>query len=326
MVELPGKPGEHGKVGFVDGTGRIVIEPAWDEASSFSEGLALVSTGVEYKGGSPNLTYQQGGKRGYIDRTGALVIAARFDDGRPFSGGVAWVEQGELSWPSSSLWGLIDRTGKFLVEPRFQVEPRLGFSEGLCPVWLVGEFDTDESVGGVGYLDASGAIAIPARFHAAGAFSEGLAAVVVNKRLGFIDRSGAFVIEPRFETDPVSLNTHLPRFSSGLAPVRVGGRYGYIDKLGRIVIEPQFESGAMWGGGLETYDPTLDFGDGLAAVVVGEKTGFIDLQGQMVIPPQFRRVDPFQDGIASVEFAYGEWGYVRRDGTIFWPPPAARRH
>lgn len=317
MVEAPRKPGENGKVGFVDGTGRIVIEPAWDQASPFSEGLALVATGVVYKGGPPNLAYQEGGQRGYIGRTGELVIAPSFDDGCPFSGGVAWVKQG-------ALWGLIDRTGKFLVEPRFPDKPRSGFSEGLCPVWLQGVFDTDKSVGGVGYLDASGTVAIPPRFHAAGAFSEGLAAVVVNERLGFIDRSGAFVIEPRFETDRVSLNTRLPQFSSGLAPVRVGGRYGYIDKLGRFAIEPQFESGARWSGGLETFDPSLNFSDGLAAVVMDGKTGYIDVHGCMVIPPQFRRVDPFEDGIARVEFAFGEWGYVQRDGTLIWPPPAGR--
>lgn len=52
---------------------------------------------------------------------------------------------------------------------------------------------------GWGYVDHSGQIAIQPAFESANAFSERLAAVVSNGKVGFIDHSGAFVIAPQFD-------------------------------------------------------------------------------------------------------------------------------
>src|SRR5512146_1483082 len=56
------------------GTGRIVVEPQFDEAAIFSEGLASVRTGARY---------------GYIDTSGTIVIPAKFDFSGAFSDGLA---------------------------------------------------------------------------------------------------------------------------------------------------------------------------------------------------------------------------------------------
>lgn len=300
-----------GRRGYVDGTGHLVIEPQWAEVSSFQEGLAVVATSVEqaqttlwsYLFGTPN---REGSKRGYIDRDGNVAIAPRFADALPFSEGVAWVRTAE-----EGRWGLIDRTGQFRIEPRFHLElltPR-PFAEGLCPVWDADEWSTDESVERFGYIDSDGAMVITPRFRAAGSFSEGLAAVVTGGRLGFSDRAGALSIPPQFEWGSVNVNSllDLPAFSEGLAAVRIDGRYGFIDKSGQVVIEPR-------------YEKALGFSDGLAAVVLENRTGFIDREGNMVIEPQFTRVDSFEDGIARVEVKFGQWGYIRLDGTFLWHP------
>jgi hypothetical protein len=80
-------------------------------------------------------------------------------------------------------------------------------------------------------------------------FSEGLAAVVVDEKLGFIDKTGEMKIPPRFEP---RRGRHGERFGSsfseGLAPVsteminRFQGTYGYINKKGEFVIKPQFQT------------------------------------------------------------------------------------
>lgn len=304
------KVASEGRRGYVDGTGRIRIEPQWAEASSFHEGLAVVVTHVEqartlwsHLFGASN---REEGKHGYIDRDGNIAIAPRFADALPFSEGVAWVRP-EGGGP----WGLIDRTGAFLIEPRFHLgltTPR-PFAEGLCPVWDAAEWSGDESVERFGFIDSEGAMVIPPRFRAAGSFSEGLAAVVTGGRLGFIDRTGTLSIPAQFDWGPVNRNSvlDLPSFSEGLAAVQIGGRYGYIDLAGQVVIEPR-------------YEKALAFSEGLAAVVLEERTGFIDKEGRMVIEPQFTRADPFEDGIARVEVKFGQWGYLRRDGTFLWHP------
>ncbi|MBO4698344.1 WG repeat-containing protein [bacterium] len=50
---------QNGYTGFIDGCGRVVIEPVYDSALEFSEGLARV--GKE-------------GKFGFIDKSGKVVI------------------------------------------------------------------------------------------------------------------------------------------------------------------------------------------------------------------------------------------------------------
>jgi predicted NUDIX family NTP pyrophosphohydrolase len=66
------------------------------------------------------------------------------------------------------------------------------------------------------------------------AFSEGLAAILVNGEFGYIDRSGKMVIVPQFD--------RASRFSGGLAEVQVvdarGYARGYIDKQGRYIWAP----------------------------------------------------------------------------------------
>ena len=56
---------ETGKWGFVDLKGNVVIEPRFDEAKSFSNGLAGVRVGEQW---------------GFVDTTGTLVIEPQFQD------------------------------------------------------------------------------------------------------------------------------------------------------------------------------------------------------------------------------------------------------
>jgi hypothetical protein len=52
------------KVGCIDKTGKVIVEPKFEEVEAFSEGLAFVE--IE-------------GKRGFIDKTGNMVIEPRFE-------------------------------------------------------------------------------------------------------------------------------------------------------------------------------------------------------------------------------------------------------
>jgi WG containing repeat len=67
----------NGKYGYIDRTGKLVVNPQFDYASSFYEGLAQVQVGQKW---------------GYIDHTGKLVIKPQFDYGDRFLTGFAKVE------------------------------------------------------------------------------------------------------------------------------------------------------------------------------------------------------------------------------------------
>lgn len=49
-----------------------------------------------------------------------------------------------------------------------------------------------------GYVDLAEKFRIPVQFDSADSFSEGVAAVELNKRFGYIDTDGHFVIQPKY--------------------------------------------------------------------------------------------------------------------------------
>ena len=84
-----------------------------------------------------------------------------------------------------------------------------------------------------GYISQNtGQVVIPRKFERALPFEEGVAAVKINGRYGYIDTSGTFVIPPVFD--------HAGSFYQGLAEVMIGGNAGVIDRTGSTVVVPQF--------------------------------------------------------------------------------------
>jgi hypothetical protein len=112
------------RVGFIDRTGRLAIEPQFHRAGAFSEGFAAVA--LRKKWGYVDLPPPRrggGGERrgadvapstrwGYVDRKGRLVIKPQFAEAHKFSEGLAAVQKGEH-------WCYIDREGKVVIRGRF---------------------------------------------------------------------------------------------------------------------------------------------------------------------------------------------------------------
>lgn len=93
-----------------------------------------------------------------------------------------------------------------------------------------------------GYAERdSGTLRIPQSFEVAKQFSEGLAAVRVDGRYGFIDRTGKIVIPARFEA--------AGPFIGGYAEVRLDGASGAIDRSGKLVVAAQFQRLIPFTGG-----------------------------------------------------------------------------
>jgi hypothetical protein len=118
--------------------------------------------------------------------------------------------------------------------------------------------------GKLGFIDSKGKTVVKSQFDDAMAFSEGLAAVMVNDKWGFIDKNGNMVVKPQFD--------NVEGFSEGLAAVMVGRKWGYIDTKGDMVIKPQF-------------DEIDSFSEGRAGVLIGKKWKTIDRQGNIVKNP-----------------------------------------
>lgn len=268
-----------GKDGFIDRTGKVVIQPQFAQARAFAEGLALVKVGGTRTGSGPI----RGGKWGYIDQTGKFVIPAQFEWAGDFSEGLALTakvirfDTSRMESPVLGNYRYINKQGGTAFDVPF--DRAFAFSEGRAAVATVIERDsTGRSVKSKwGFIDQTGKTVIEPRFDAMGSiFAESLCPVLVDGKWGYIDRAGKMAIEPRFPG--------AAEFSEGLAPAdtggqlvvrgrpggATGGKWGLIDRSGKFVIAPQ-------------YDMARSFSEGLAAVRIGDKNGYVDRTGKMVI-------------------------------------------
>ncbi len=106
------------KWGYMNREGKVVIEPHYDNAGCFFEGLAAV---------------QLGDRWGYVDRRGKLVLPAQFAmAGRFSSGRAAVIRPSDVHWPLRV--GHIDATGKTVIKPDFFGGRDADFRDGLALV------------------------------------------------------------------------------------------------------------------------------------------------------------------------------------------------
>ncbi|MDR2467074.1 MAG: WG repeat-containing protein [Prevotellaceae bacterium] len=132
------------------------------------------------------------------------------------------------------------------------------------------------------------------RYKKADKFSEGLAAVKLNGKYGFIDRTGMEIIPFRYDDAGA--------FSEGLAKVRTNGKWGFIDKMGKEAIP-------------SIYDNVGSFSEGLVAAQSEGKYGFIDKTGKEVISFKYDDAGIFSDGLARVR-SDGKWLYIDASDKI----------
>ncbi|HRH44102.1 MAG TPA: WG repeat-containing protein [Pyrinomonadaceae bacterium] len=271
---------KNGKWGYIDKTGKIVIEPQFYWVEEFSEGLAAFET--------------EDGKHGYIDETGKIVIEAKLDRAEPFSEGLAPVAV-------NFEWGFMDKTGKIVIP--LQYAHAFNFSGGIAPVnlfppdgkpWTPGKEIT-------AYIDKSGKVLFDSKEDFLNVrASEGFALLQLNdtSKSYLVDKNGNRLIE----TD----NIDLDGFGNDLIAIEKGEKWGYADKTGKIIIEPRFEDARR-------------FSEGLAAVQINKKWGFINPLGKLVIPAKFNvdqnsEFSNFSEGLALV-YLNNQVFYINPKGT-----------
>ena len=276
-----------GSVGYIDPSGEYVIEPRFEDGLPFKEGLAAVRVD---------------GRWGYINKSGAFAINPQYSDAYSFKDGRAFVLTPGFDWEYIDQSGAIIRTLETPELTEFETESNY-YSNGLA---LVFDFDTDQ----YGYIDEAGDMAIPFQYAEARAFNEGYAAIKISDSWGFIDRDGNTSISPRY--------IEAGNFGDGLVPVRENtNTWGYADKNGRMVIEPQFED-------------ARSFSEGRAPVLVDGFWGFIDKSGNLIGKADYDEVFPFEKGVALVIIEkldpnnennrLTNFGYLGRDGKLVWFP------
>lgn len=244
VYKVTGSDENNKKFTYLKSNGKLFSKYIYEDATEFSEGLAFVMNPLQ---------------RGYIDTNGKLVISLPYLASNCFREGLADVNNMDFKV------GFMDKQGTKVIDYRFDETP--GFSEGLAAVGMDGKYgyidkqgnikikpafdyansfkqgrafvaESDEKFNPVwALIDSNGEMLLTYQFNKVQDFSEGKAPVLKDKRWGFIDLNGNYIIKPKYY--------YCESFVDGLGWIsdRENGVYGYInDKEELIIPVPKAES------------------------------------------------------------------------------------
>lgn len=242
-------------------------------------------------------------KYGFVDGQGAVIVAPIYTWVGDYKEDRALVTMG--SYPDEKK-GFVDGLGHPVGAELYK--SAASFSSGLAAASV-------EQTCTTGYLDLQGNWAIEQRFTSMNDFDgDNALAREANGPFGIIDRSGAWVVEPRWpdagghsgqlvvvhdgrkwgavdlfgETTIPFKWVELGWPGDGLIPARRGKKWGYLDAQGKTAIALQ-------------YQELLSFRNGYGAFMLGGKWGCLDLNGQVVVEPEWDMARPEGDaGICTI--------------------------
>ncbi len=221
--------------------------------------------------------------------------------------------------------------------PEWDEQPALVISGPLYRVLENGQW---------GFMDKSGAVAIPAKFDTATDFSEGRACVAAERQHFILKDDGALIrseplrspfregrafagnsmgnvkiLDENGKVILAGLKDFEP-YSDGWALVRMTNGWGYVDRAGQVVltITNTVHSAPEQHGPNNRHTRPHPFANGRSRVFMGhEKWAYLDKSGKIAIPARFERAHDFAEGLARVRLN-GKWGFIKPDGAFAVEP------
>jgi WG containing repeat len=275
----------HGKVGFIDRTGKVVIEPVFDDVWPFVPGLGRTSA-------------TRDGVSGVIDRTGTWVFKTAYEELRPATTSYPSAATAVVGWhfKKAGRWGLLDLDGRIVLDADFYapIEPcATGGFVAITKELLRQRFKSDGSLLGPpnGQMIEASCTDHPPY------------ALRIGDKFGLVDAEGNPVTPMHFEAFTWT--------GAQLKNAKIGGKWGRIAPDGRWVLEPKFDY-------LSTQ---LD----LFVAAIEGKRGFMRADGSWLIEPRFdaARVRNAETAFVTIAGATGlmrlkdqSWVIAPRPGTM----------
>lgn len=307
---------EH-KFGYVNQSGATVIEPVYDDAGHFAEGLSYVGkddrlwiinargelggTVSDAKGAlcfsDNHLVFTRRGKYGVLDSQAKVIVPPVYDLILPVLDGRFVIKQ-------RGLYGIQSLDRSWRVTPHYSVIYQFtAFSS------VTSAHRTD---GALVIIDDNGTLLTDRTFASGGLCSDGVIPVMFSEAdggdLGWVDTTG----EPVFRSK--EFDQFGSCFQSRTILARVGDNWGALSIGGEVVVPP-------------IYPMLGDLCEGMRMFCAsgGEdkqrRWGFLNARGEIAIEPRFSFVGDFQNGIARAHigpFGKHERALVNKHGTIIW--------
>jgi hypothetical protein len=276
-----------GKWGYIDGDWQVKIPCVWPGAGRFSEGLATVPRGPDPKG---QFTY------GFINTKGQVVIEPKFAYAAPFRDGLALVA---TMVGKEQMWGVIDKMGKFVVEPVYRGLGALGGS-----LWQGYTRD-----GKTIMFDTSGKVIMTCH----NLVTLGHGRVVVTD---MVDRKQTWWLSDLSGRRLATLEGLAVRLGEGLLLSQRqlegprAGEVGLMDDDGKEILPCEYAQIVPEPGGAT----------GRFLVCKGNKWGIVGRDGKFILPLEYEDLAILSDELMGIKQA-GRWGLAKRaTGQIICPP------
>ena len=226
------------------------------------------------------------GKRswGFINRDFNEVIRCSYDYVGNFSEGLAYVMKDKKVFYINSQNEII-------------LTPECNYANDFLNGYAVIKQSVNNSIDTKsGMIDKSGKVVVPIIYQDIYNFSEGLCAVELNNKWGFINNKNEMVIQCKYylpyEYGDESKNSSFacPKFINGVTRVVIDNLFVLIDKTGKEVAKYTFIG---------------EFNEGLAPVYssANNSWGYIDYSGKEVIKTKYSNVTSFKHGVAAVTYS-----------------------
>ncbi|MBD8082340.1 WG repeat-containing protein [Chryseobacterium caseinilyticum] len=295
------------KYGIIDSKGKTKVKPIYKFINNFKDGIAPAQ--------------REDGVYGIIDVNGTEKIfnyryLSSFTDG----GAVA-------SLKGQEKFGVVDVNGKTLIDFKYDNIIYRGNSVGMTHkdygkvayIGLGSEeitpyiYDGGNKIfaeglmavsldGKHGYIDKAGKIVIPIMYERASSFHNGVALIMLDKKMKMIDRTGKIIRDLPYE----EMGRHI---MDGKIPVWLNDKMGIIEMTtGKVVIEPLYD------------DITIDRSTKYWAKK-DNKYGIIDKNGKTVLPHEFSEVNSTYGGNEnSIVVKDGKYGMYDADKNEILAP------
>lgn len=302
------------KYGVIDKKGQFLIEVSYDFLKGVNAKLFIA---------------EKNGKLGLINKKNEIIVPFEYDEIK------AHILADLLIVKNENKFGLISTKGKIIIDLKYDkiyyptndiciVEQggmfkylnintqkeiavgsknnSFGYSEGLALI------EQTSPMKKIGFYDTKGVEVIPLnKYEEVHSFSNGLAAVKLNGKWGFIDKKGEIIIEPQY-IDCIIKSDELTRvntvFSEEIAFVKNNEGFGGIDTKGNNIIP-------------FSYTKAKPFSEGLANVKYEYKWGVIDKGNNTIVGNNYQDIEPFSRGIAKAQNELGNWFFIDMNGIEY---------
>lgn len=304
-------------LGYINGSGKMVIPADYQTAYNFSCGWALVKEDGEVMyidaNGKPakNLpeadtyysyfyynmvTFKIDGLQGKWDNNFKEVIPAEYKSiGINTDAGLMWFTE------DGKEYGFLNEQGKQVIEPQFDYCS--SFEDGICVVGIDKKLDSGTERR-YGVIDTKGEYLISPQKKEIYNMGEGRIAFYnsTTKKWGIWDKNGNEILPATYDD--------INAISCGLALVEKNDKYGYIDKNGNEVIAPRY-AGAM------------DFVENLAWVQKSSdsRVELIDKNGESIMRLKEEEYpqSSFHNGLATIYNSDDkETRYINKNNEIIY--------